>query len=81
MGYLIYCINNTADIAASYCEFEREITQKERTESAEIFDRIEVDEDTEWIKAYDFITAFYNQRLENGKDICLSSRGRGNWPV
>lgn len=69
MDHLIYCINNKSDISASYIDFEEEITRKVRTESPEIFDRIEVDEDTEWIKAYDSITKLYNQCLEKGKDI------------
>lgn len=69
MDHLIYCINNKTDISPAYCEFEEEITQKVRTENPEIFDHIEIDEDPQWIKAYDFITTLYNQCLENGSDI------------
>jgi len=34
-----------------------------------VFDEIQVDEDTEWITSFDFVTNIYNECLADGADI------------
>ncbi|MGV3705092.1 MAG: AIPR family protein [Arcticibacter sp.] len=69
IDHIIYCINNKVDIDESYCKFEAELTRKIRIEMPDVFDKIGVDEDTQWITAFDFVTNLYNQCLADGADI------------
>ncbi|RRB06858.1 AIPR family protein [Larkinella rosea] len=67
--HIIYSIGNLTDISDSYCSFEQEMTNKIRSENPEVFDRIDVDENNAWLKAFDLITTIYNQCIENGQDL------------
>ncbi len=69
IDHIINSINNKMHIDKAYCEFEKDLVQKVRVESPEIFDNIQVDEDDAWIKSTDFVVDTYNKSLEGGLDV------------
>ncbi|WP_081675095.1 AIPR family protein [Daejeonella oryzae] len=69
IDHLIYCINSKTNIDKVYCEFEKDLIQKIRVDSPDIFDTIQIEEENEWVISTDYVVDIYNKCLENGIDL------------
>ncbi|MBN9485249.1 MAG: hypothetical protein BGO70_03095 [Bacteroidetes bacterium 43-93] len=67
--HIVYCINNRIDLEDQYCEFEKNLTLTIRATHPELFDSINIDEDSAWMKAADYVANTYNKCMEQKLDI------------